>query len=35
MGAVSQAAAKIGADADTKALIRAGLAELAPGDGAR
>jgi Holliday junction DNA helicase RuvA len=35
LGAVSQAAVKIGADADTKALIRAGLAELAPGDGAR
>ena len=35
LGAVSQAAAKIGADADTKALIRAGLAELAPGDTAR
>ena len=35
LGAVSQAAGKIGQDAGTEALIRAGLAELAPGDGAR
>ena len=34
-GAVSQAAAKLGAEAGTEALIRAGLAELAPGEAGR
>ena len=34
-GAVSQAAAKLGPDAGTAALIRAGLAELAPGEAGR
>lgn len=35
MGAVSLAAGKLGADAGTAALIRAGLAELAPGEAGR
>ncbi len=35
LGAVSQAAGKLGADAGTEALIRAGLAELGPGEAGR
>ena len=35
MGAVLLAAGKLDADADTKELIRAGLAELAPGEAGR